>query len=378
MPLRGLLSAIALLAVLSVAAGAQDSSPVRDDAARLAEGWALLARGDAGGAALVASQMLARDRLSTAALALAIDADLYRAGASTALSTYERWLDSRRVDDPYVIRRIARVMLAEASRKQPNAGARLEALQALAADGDPAATSALEAAASSNGFGETRALASLGNEQAVTRLIGQLQAMPGGKTALIDALGDSGSKQAVPQLKALLSDPTDLNRAAAADALGRLGATDAVPQLKLLLKDQNFTVRLKAAGALFRLNDSSGQPLLTDLAGSEHAGIRVAAARELAPQPDAAWQSLVRSLAHDPDPSVRLEAARLVAPYDLALAESVLSMLMRDSNIGIREAASAVMVQRVASDFPTLRTLLQSEDTAVRVKAAARILELTR
>jgi len=51
---------------------------------------------------------------------------------------------------------------------------------------------------------------------------------------------------------------------------------------------------------------------------------------------------------------------------------------MQDSNIGIREAASGVLVEGVASDFATLRTLLRSGDLVVRVKAAGRILELTR
>ena len=75
---------------------------------------------------------------------------------------------------------------------------------------------------------------------------------------------------------------------------------------------------------------------------------------------------------------VRLEAARLIAPFDQALANGTLDALTRDANIAIREAASAVLVERVASDFATLRGLLRSGDIAVRVKAAARILELTR
>ncbi len=376
---RVVLLAIALFAAaLPVAVTAQDQVPAPAGAAILAEGWALLAKGDAAGAALIAWQALARDQHSAAALVLAVDADLARGGASAGLNTYEKWLGSRRVDDAYVLRRVARAMLAESSGKQPNAKAALEALKALAADGDQEAAASLELAAFSNGFGETRALASMGNERAVNILIAQLGSFPGSKTPIIDALGDSGSKLPVPHLKALLSDQNDLNRAAAADALGRLGATEAIPQLRPLLNDQIFMVKLKAAGALFRLNDSSGLPLLTDIAASEHAAIRVAAARELASQPDTLWQSLVRTLTSDPDPVVRLEAARLIAPYDQPLAKSVLDALMRDGNIGIREAATGVLVERVASDFATLRALLGSSDVATRVKAAGRILELTR
>jgi HEAT repeat protein len=365
-------------AALPITATAQDQPPALANAASLAEGWALLARRDAAGAALIAGQVLARDPHNPAAVALAVDAEFVREGPSAALAAYERWLANRKVDDAYILRRIARAMLVEATGKQPNARARLEALQALAADGDLEAAANLERAALENGVGEARALAALGNERAVNLLIGQLAAFPGGKTPIIDALGDSGSKLAVPPLRTLLSDPNDLNRAAAAGALGRLGATEAIPQLRPLLNDPVFAVKLKAAGALFRLHDSTGLSVLTTTAGSEHAAIRMAAARELAAQPDALWQSLVRTLADDPDPSVRLDAAKLLAPYDQPLAKSVLDALMRDANIGIREAASGVLVEQVATDFATLRTLLRSGDVATRVKAAGRILELTR
>jgi HEAT repeat protein len=363
---------------LTFAAALRAQSAGAQEAAQLAQGWALLAKGDAAAAALAASQELLRNPYSAAALTLAVDADLARGGPAAALTTYERWLGSRRVDEAYALRRIARALLFDAAAKQTNARARLDALTALAEDGDAAAAAALELASASNAFGETRALASMGNEAAVKRLLAQLETMPGSKALIIDALGESGSTLAVPPLKALLSDSNDVNRAAAAAALGRLGATEAIPLLKALLNEKFVAVRLKAAGALFRLNDPSGQSLLAEFSNSEHAAIRAAAASELASQPDAAWQGLVRTLATDPDPTVRLEAARLIAPYDQPLAKSVLDALMRDDNIGLREAASGVLVERVANDFATLRTLLRSGDIAVRVKASARILELTR
>ena len=369
---------IALVALLSPDASAQDAARGRAGSATLADGWALLAKGDAAAAAVKASQELARDPRSVAALVLAVEADLARGGASAALATYEKWLGNRRVDAAYVLRHVARALLVESSVQQPVTNARIDALVALAADGDQDAAAKLEQAMTSNGFAETRALAAMGSTRAVKALIAQLGTMPGSKTPVINALGASKNRLAVPPLKALLADPNDVNRAAAAEALGSLGATDTIPALTPLLKDQVFSVRLKAAGALYRLNDSSGVSLLMELTASEHAAIRIAAAAELAAQPDAAWQSLVRSLANDPDPMVRLEAARLIAPFDQPLANGTLDALMRDGNIAIREAASGVLVERVASDFATLRVLLRSGDIAVRVKAAARLLELTR
>jgi HEAT repeat protein len=356
-------------------AAAQDDAAAR--AARLAEGWASLGKGDVAAASRIAWQELGRDPANVGALSLAVEADLAK-GATAALATYEKWLGSRRVDSPYILRRLSRVTLVEARGKQPNAAARLEALRALAADGDAAAAAELEQALASNRLAETRVLASLGSERAVKQLIAQLASMPGSKTPLIDALGQSKSKLAIPPLTPLLSDPNDLNRATAAEALSRLGATEAIPQIQAMLNDPVFTVKLKAAGALVRLNDASGLPFLNELMSSEHAGIRLAAAQELESRPDAAWQGLVRSLTSDPDPLVRVQAARLIAPYDLPLANTVLDGLMRDSNPAIREAASGVLVERVASDFASLRALLHSGDLMVRVKAAARVLELTR
>lgn len=359
------------------AAVPQAPVPANAEAALLADGWARLSKGDAAGAALVAAQALTRDPLSAAAAALAVDADLARGGTTAGLNTYEKWLGTRRLDDGYVLRRVARALLREATRKQPNVTARLEALRALAGDGDGDALATLQTAASSGGYFETRALAALGDERGVSRLIAQLASAPS-KGPIIDALAESGSKLAVPSMTVLLSDPSDVNRAAAADALGRLGATETIPQLRLLLEDRVFMVRLKAAGALFRLNDSEGLPFLNEVAQSEHAAIRVAAAREMASQPDTLWQSTVRGLTGDPDPVVRLEAAKLIAPYDQPLAQRVLDDLMRGGNIGLREAASRVLVEQVATDFATLRTLLRSGDLVVRVRAAGRILELTR
>jgi HEAT repeat protein len=359
-------------------AAAQDTQSAISEATALAKGWSALAKGDTAGAATIGSQELSRNPHSTAALVLAVDAEVAGGGAAAGLNTYEKWLGSRKVDEAYVLRRVARAMLVESTAKQPNQKARLDALIALSQDGDLAAAAKLEQAMGSNGVGEARALAATGNERAVRLLIAQLKSTPGSKSPIIEALGASGSALAVPALKPLLSDPNDVNRAAAAEALGRLGATDAIPQLRPLLADQVFTVKLQAAGALFRLNDSSGQALLMELTASEHPAIRLAAARQLAPQPDAAWQAMVRSLTNDPDPTVRLEAARLIAPYDQALASSVLDALMRDGNIGIREAASSVFVERVAADFAALRALLRSGDVAIRVQAAARILALTR
>jgi HEAT repeat protein len=354
---------------------AQSRTTPTAESGLLAEGWASLARGDAARAARFASDALARDPNSDAALALAIDADVARGGSSTALNTYERWLAGRKVENAYSLRRVARAVLREASKQ---GSTRAEALRALAVDHDSEALAALTEPGAADPVRDALVLASTGEEEAVKRLLSQLHSTPGGKSLIIVALADSGNTLAVPDLTALLADPNDVNRAAAAEALGRLGAAEAIPELRQMLKDPLPNVRLKAAGALYRLNDPSGLPLLTTLASNEYASVRVAAAREMSSHPDANWQSLVRTLAEDQDPVVRLEAARLIAPFDGSLAHSVLDGLARDGNAGIREAASTTLTERVETDFAALRALLRSEDVGVRVAAAGRILQLTR
>ena len=145
MSFRASLLALALAAAPVAAQQAPTATP---ETTAIARGWSTLAKGDAAGAANIAAQELSRNPHSTPALILAVEADLTRGGAAGGLTTYERWLGSRKVEEAYVLRRIARAVLAEATVKQPNARARLDALAALAADGDQAAAAASNSGAS--------------------------------------------------------------------------------------------------------------------------------------------------------------------------------------------------------------------------------------
>jgi HEAT repeat protein len=221
-------------------------------------------------------------------------------------------------------------------------------------------------------------LAQLGSEPAVKSLIAQLKSGQGSRLTLIEALASSRSPLAVRPLVDLLKEFNPDIRAAAADALGKLGAADAVDALRPLLDDQVFSVRFAAASALLRLHDTSGLTFLNELQVSEHAMVRVTALEALSVNPNQAWISSVLSLLQDPDAQVRLAAARLAAPYDLAAAQRVIEGLQRDGNLAIREAASKVYVEQVAVDFAVLRRLLHASEPVTRVRAAGRILALTR
>ena len=126
------------------------------------------------------------------------------------------------------------------------------------------------------------------------------------------------------------------------------------------------------------VNDASALSWLRQLETSEHAGIRLIAAQATATRPDGAWLRLVRSLITDADPEVRREAAQLLAPHDPDAAKAALRPLLTHANPAEREAATLSFVQFVDDDLASLRRFLRTGDAETRVRAAARILELTR
>jgi HEAT repeat protein len=213
----------------------------------------------------------------------------------------------------------------------------------------------------------------------VNALVAGLKNMPGARTRNIQALGDSQNRLAIPPLTELLTDPNSQTRAAAAEALAKLGAVEAISKIRPLLSDPvTFPVQLEAAGALYRLNDMSGVSFLRRLENDPNGAIRLMAAQQMSSTPDPTWLNLVRGLLRDPDPMVRLEAARLLAPHEPDTAKTALDALLVDPNVAVREASGDVYVAKVSTDFPSLRRRLRSPDLSTGVRAAARILELTR
>src|SRR5687768_985053 len=138
----------------------------RDEAAALAQGWVLLAEGKYDEAGRSAGSVSTRFPRSAAALALTIEVDIARGGATTALDSYEAWLGSRSLEEPAVLRRVARAYLYEWSRQTRDGVARDEALLALAEEGDVQARELLSA-----GAGGPSASAKAGDARAVEVLI---------------------------------------------------------------------------------------------------------------------------------------------------------------------------------------------------------------
>jgi HEAT repeat protein len=347
-----------------------------EEATALAQGWAFLAQGLVQEAAARASWVLAGNPRSGAALILAVEVEIARAGPLAGLDQYERWLGRRTMEEPAVLRRLARATLREVAAQQQDPTARIEALRGLTDEGEAGAAGELAQAASKGGSAETRALASLGDERAVKVLIAELNTRPD-RVTTIDALGASGSHLAVAPLVERLEDPRPEVRGAAVAALGKLGDPKLVPRITPMLSDGNAYVRVKAAGALFRLHDYTGLPMLQELMLDPSPASRLAAAEATASSPDASWIALVRELTGAPEPEIRAAAGRLIAPYDPELSLRVLESLAADQNPAIREMASRGLGEVVTSDLTTLRRLMRTTDRLTRVRAAVRVLALT-
>ena len=344
--------------------------------ATLAGGWRLLADGDAARAARVASDLLAREPRSSAVLSFAIEVEVARAGAAGALVVYERWLNARPFEEAYSLRRVASALLWETAAGDKDRATRVAAIDALIADGDLDAAALLPPAESA-APAETGVRAATGNAAAVDSLVA-LAAQPGpGRRVAVWALSRSRSPRAIPALAGALTDPDPTVRAAAAEALGSLQAGSSVPRLKPLLDDPVVSVRLAAAGALLSLRDTSGMPLLRQLQSSEYPAIRLAAAQAAASEGGPEWLAVVRELTKDSDPDVRRQAAQLIAPHDPDLAKATLEPLLTDPNPAIRQAAADSYVTSTI-DVSVLRRYFRDADSGTRVRAAERLLQMTR
>lgn len=334
------------------------AQPAREVAA-VARGWTLLAEGQADKASQLAVDLLRTSPRSLAVVSLLVEAEIARGGPLRALDAYDRWLERRRMEDGYALRRIAQAVLYNMTRTDQRL--RAEAIAALEADGDV-----------------TMSGQSAGDAQDAGTLIAQMGQPGPGRRNVIVALGGTRDARAVPALTAALNDPDPIVRAAAADALGNLARPQAAASLRPLLQDAVFAVRMSAATALHSMKDGTGTAFLREAASSEYGAVRVVAARALKDDAGPDWLATVRRLTTDEDPAVRRQAAELIAPHDPELASATLKPLLEDANPAIREVARESYVDAVVTDLTALKRHLRDQDATTRLKAAGRILQLTR
>jgi len=349
-----------------------------EEATEITNGWGLLAQGMPAQAAARARKVLEQSPHSGAALTLAVEAEIARMGAGAGLEMYEQWLGQRTLEEPSIVRRIASAILREHIYATKDERVRLEALRALAADGDQGAVAAL--AKDPTGYGpRTRMLAALGNERAIQAIAASLSKGTGNDVAAVQALADSGSRSAVAPLTASLKDRNPEVRGAAATGLGKLGAKfDVLEPLKAAMSDPTAYVRVKAAGALYSLGDLSGMQTLQELSASDAAVSRLMAVQAMAGRPDATWLEAVRRLTSATEPEVRVGAATLLAPHDPEAARKVLEAAMNDPNPAIREMAGESMIDVTTTDLRALRQFLRSPKALEQVQAAGQILTIVR
>ncbi|HWK12055.1 MAG TPA: HEAT repeat domain-containing protein [Vicinamibacterales bacterium] len=390
--IRSVMACVALLAIPPVGTRAQQvppappsippaalQPPVLDEVSLVAQGWLLLSQGSAVPAAARARDALQRAPSYGGAVTLLIEAELLRGGTGSGLAEYERWLGARTLEEPLLLRRIARAALRE-DAKSADAAVKAAALGALAEDGDTAAAEELSKAMKAGDPAATRALAQNGNAAAVRALIDKLNAGSTDPLGTFDVLAHTRSRQAISAVRERLRDRRPEVRGSAAEALGKMDAKAAAEELRALTKDENGFVSGRAALALARLGDSDGLAYAQELARGTSAPGRLIAADAMSANPNPAWVELVRGLTSASEPEVRLGAARLIAPVDPALAESVVSSFQNSENPALRDLAAdtTVAVARRSRDLRRLRALLHSPNPSERVGAATEILALTR
>jgi hypothetical protein len=352
----------------------------RAEATAFAEGWTALARGDLAVASSVATQVLRDYPRNPGALALAIDVGVAAQGWRGGLDVYDQWIAGRSVEHFYGLRRVARAVLFDALASSANIRLRLDVADALARDGDPevvAWTARLAQPSPGGTPADTRTLTAAGDQKAAAALAASLANDPRPVDSIV-ALGRSRNAAMAAPLVSMLNSQRAEVRAAAASALGDLDARNAVPQLRQILKDPQLLPRMAAAGSLMRMGDSSATTLFYEWFRSEVADVRLKAAEYTSFNADTTWQANVRQLLQDNDPMVRIGAARLLGKHDPGAAMWALRPLTNDENIAIREEAQRVLPEAIGGDFAELRRYLRAADADTRVRAALRIVELTR
>ena len=382
----------ATLTLAAVAADAQTTTPrppaVREGTSELARGWTALSTGRATEAERASDAVLKMAPRNHEALALKIRARLLGRNVSSALDAYEAWLPQvREHEDVFLLESIA-IGVAEGLASAVDPSIRARALELLAATGDARARADLaQIAPAKAGTVQTdRALARLGDADAVRRLAAAIKGGGGRDVSdAIDALREGGVKSAAPMMIAALDPARPLpTKMAAARALGEFGDPSAIPPLREAMKDPDPPVRVAAAAALARLGDAAGIDYVRKFENSPVGDLRLQAVEaSAAGNPTGAWVSVASGVLSDPDPLVRLQAAELLLQHaaDPGKAREVLFSALGDSNPAMRTAA-AQSLERIPAvalenDLGMLRRLLRDPSPLVQLEAAAGLLRVS-
>jgi len=193
------------------------------------------------------------------------------------------------------------------------------------------------------------------------------------KARAIKVLGKSGDRSVIPLIDAATKDEITTVRIAAYGALARLGRKEAMDQLMRGMAAPNPEDRAEAIRTIADLGYQDAAAQMKALLTYKQPSVRAAAARGLGHLENKQARASIERLLKDPIPAVRESAATALA--DLGGQESVpaLTQGLQDRAFTVRAAVVAALLQLdqpYRSVAPTVRALVQQNDTAARSSAA--------
>lgn len=164
---------------------------------------------------------------------------------------------------------------------------RREAVEALGASGTDEAVEPLTLALADDDpdvrIHAVSALANVGTDNAVAAMGAALNDWDTAvREEAVDALGDVGNPRGIPLLQQALRDHDESVRASAIDALARIGGDESALALIGALHDKNASIREDAVDALAEIGGSVAVSLLEQALADDQSNIREAAAESLA------------------------------------------------------------------------------------------------
>ncbi|WP_455388597.1 HEAT repeat domain-containing protein [Petrachloros mirabilis] len=231
----------------------------------------------------------------------------------------------------------------------------------------------------SDGSGPVRMLAveGLGRSEAGRRSK-KLRAVLDDQAGLVKAraviiLGKSGDRSVIPLIEAATKDELATVRIAAYGALIRLGRKEAWDQLLRGTEAPNPEVRAESIRTIADLNDSRGIPAMMAMLTYKQPSVRAAAARGLGHLKVEDARGSIEQLLKDPIPALRQTAATSLADLGGHKSVSALKQALNDGAFTVRAAVVAALLQLdqpFETVAPTVRGLVQQNDTAARSSAA--------
>jgi hypothetical protein len=340
----------------------------------------MLERGDAAKAIALVDPILARQPGHPQAAAVKVDALIGLGKVTGALDAYDAWFGAVKIEDSAMLSRIA---VAELETLQAESLLQTDALAALSVHPGPrgarARTQLTELATanppSSRSWPATVALCRLGDAAAAKRAAQAYRESTGsGRVTALDAVIAAGGPGAEAILRDALGVRDAMIQSTAADGAATLQLKGLVPDLQQATKTGELFARFTAAVALAHLGATGGEALIEAGAASpaQDARLRVAGARKA--RGDKGWIDAARSLLTSDDVAVRYQAAGMLLEVDRPAAVKVLQTGTQDPNPAVRTLVADVVTKDPGTPTAELRRLLRDGVPRVRLSAAAAIL----